>query len=92
MYAFYIYYRVPPQLAATLQTQLTAMQAALVKDTEISARWLTKADEPLLWMEIYEGVIDREGFERRLAEQLAASGITQLLGTGARKTEIFRER
>ena len=92
MYAFYVYYRVPPELAVLLQPRISALQAALVKDTEISARQLIKADEPLLWMEIYEGIVDRENFERRLGQQAAAFGVTQLLAEGIRKTEIFRER
>lgn len=90
--AYYIYYRVVPgntaACAAAVRTLLDAVQAR----TGIHGRMLTKRNEPLLWMEIYEQVADEAQFEWELAEAVASSGIQHWLQPGsARHTECFSE-
>jgi hypothetical protein len=58
--------------------------------TAVQGRWLCKAEERLLWMEIYENVRDEAAFQRTLDEELKASQFARYLQPGAvRKTERF---
>lgn len=90
-YGFYVYYRVSQDAAQALRGRVKNMQATLVESTGIRGRVVTKADEPLLWMEIYEGVADRAAFTQQLEQALATHAIAALLPLSARKTEIFAE-
>ena len=89
-WSFYIYYRIDPaktvEGAAAAQRVLAAMHAR----TGIAGRLLKKRNEPLLWMEVYENVVDDAAFEWALAEAAAASGLAAALqSAGTRHTECF---
>jgi hypothetical protein len=87
--SFYVYYRVATGDIDALRRRIAALQHELARDTGVVGRLLVKSGEPLLWMEIYEGIEDRRDFEERLARALAVSKITELLPEAARKTEVF---
>ena len=56
----------------------------------VSARIMKKVGEPLLWMEVYEGVHDRDEFLSALHGCAEQAGIGRYLqGDGARHVEIF---
>jgi len=92
MPGYYIYYRVAPEHAASLEARVRAMQAALAAKTGIAGRLLEKRGEPLLWMEVYEDLADGERFEQALSRLVTEHGLTDgLLPGSQRKTECFIE-
>lgn len=89
-FAYYVYYRVAAGVDASAHSRVRAAQAEVTAAVGISARLLTKRDEPDLWMEVYEGVTDADGFEGMLAAAVERHALAQLLRPGtARKTECF---
>lgn len=88
-YGFYIYYRVPADVAEELRSRVLAMQETITDKTGTTGKLVTKIDEPLLWMEVYDGVHDCASFGRILEEAIAVSRLNDLLPAPSRKTEIF---
>ncbi len=87
---YYVYYRVLPTHAAAAKAALVRILAQLEARTGVAGRLLQRQDDPLLWMEIYEGVRDGRVFERVLSELLDAGDFTALLAPGsARQIERF---
>ena len=92
MFHYYIYYRVTPDDTHTLKTLVASMQARLKCQTGVMGRYLTKRDDPLLWMEIYEGVENAAQFEAALAQSVEKFEIEMFLADGSqRKTECFSD-
>ncbi|HEX9180906.1 MAG TPA: DUF4936 family protein [Burkholderiales bacterium] len=90
MPAYYIYYRVEAARAEELEARVRALQAALCDETGVRGRLMRKRGEPLLWMEVYEGVPDAEGFERTLDRLAREHGVADALQPGSqRRTECF---
>jgi Domain of unknown function (DUF4936) len=88
--SYYVYYRVAADRADAARHAVAIMLRRLEQRTTISGRLLRRHDEPLLWMEVYEGVRDTEAFDAALAELLHASNLATLLAPGAsRTTERF---
>lgn len=91
-WSYYIYYRVDPERASGCRDAAGKVLDAVHRATGIRGRLLKKRNEPLLWMEIYEGVTDEAGFEWALAEAVSAAAILPLLQQGSsRHTECFSE-
>lgn len=67
MFTTYVYYRLDPRTVDEAETPIRALMARLACRCAVSARLLKKRNEPLLWMEAYEGVIDPDVFSRELA-------------------------
>lgn len=89
-FACYIYYRVDAACAAELEPRVRAMQADVQRLTGIAGRLMKKRGEPLLWMEVYEGIDDAPHFESTLARLVESYGLSTGLQPGtARKTETF---
>lgn len=82
---YYVYYRVAAAQATAARRTVTALLAALEQRVGIAGRLLQRRDEPLLWMEVYEGVGDPPGFESALAELVDASDLTSLLAAGSQR-------
>lgn len=88
--SYYVYYRVSALHAAAARKAVSAMLRSVEQRTSVIGRLQRRQDEPLLWMEVFEGVRDTAAFESTLAELLAASGLAAFLETGTeRKTERF---
>ena len=88
--SYFIYYRVAAEHADAAWRTVAALLTALEERVFVSGRLLRRQDEPLLWMEIYEGVRDPAAFDAVLAEVLAGSELAAFLAPGAtRKTERF---
>jgi hypothetical protein len=57
----------------------------------VEGRLLTKVNEPLLWMEVYEGFGNQAEFLSMLQESVEQSGLLpRLAGDGKRHIEIFQ--
>ncbi len=67
MYSVYVYYRVEARHAADAETPIRAMMARLACRVGASAQLQKKRDEPLLWMEAYDGIADADAFLHALA-------------------------
>jgi hypothetical protein len=91
MFDLYVYYQVTDAVAASLQTVVTAMQAALARSHGVvtGLKRRPESEQGLqTWMEIYTGT--RAGFGEQLAAASAAAGIDRLV-EGQRHTEVFTE-
>jgi Domain of unknown function (DUF4936) len=86
----YVYYRVSAAHAESARQIVAAMFAALERRTSVSGRLLRRQDEPLLWMEVYEGIRDTATFETVLSGLLDGNGLASFVEPGTtRKTERF---
>lgn len=88
MFHYYIYYRVSEKDAAEAGLLIRAMQARLACRSGVTGRLLKKRDDPGLWMEIYEGVSDSDGFERLLGQLVDEYDLGVFID-GPRKQECF---
>ena len=89
---YYIYYRVAPEHAAGLEARVRTLQSALAAETTIAGRLMKKRGEPLLWMEVYEGVGDAAGFEQALERLAQEHRVAEALQPGSqRRTECFQQ-
>lgn len=88
---YYVYYRVLPGQDGKLVAALSAMQATLAQTTGVSGRFRRRLDDPLTWMEVYEGVADPRLFEVELGLQAQRHGLHDFLAAGTpRHLERFR--
>ena len=84
---FFVSYRVDRDEAAA-ELIVRTMLARLGCRSGVSGRLLKKRDEPCLLMEVYEGVVDAEAFERLLDQALDKYDVEMFLD-GARCFECF---
>ena len=87
----YIYYRVPePHIAEASNAALRLI--ALMRDaTGISSRIMKKVGDPLLWMEVYEGIDEADTFTLSMQNCLSQSGLEQFLEPDfTRHVEMFQ--
>ncbi len=85
---YYIYYRVSEKEAVEAETLVRSMMARLGCRSGVTGRLLKKLDEPSLWMEVYEGVVDPQRFERLLNQAVDEFDVGMLID-GMRHTECF---
>ena len=89
-YSYYIYYRVTPQHAQTCEARVLDLFSALKQATGVAGRLFKKRSEPLLWMEVYDGVRDDAKFELELAQAATQLGLAEFLQEGStRRAECF---
>ncbi|MEP6996430.1 MAG: DUF4936 family protein [Betaproteobacteria bacterium] len=86
----YVYYRIDVTHAAAARRTIAAVLATLEERVGISGRLLQSKDDPLLWMEVYEGVRDPARFEVMLADLLDTHRFVRFLVPGStRRIERF---
>lgn len=86
----YVYYRVDPIHVETARAAVRRVLAEMQSGACPRARLMTSVEEPLLWMETYEDVRDRESFQRALAAAVRRYGLEACLAAGQRRnTEVF---
>jgi hypothetical protein len=88
-YAYYVWYRVADDDRAT-ETAVRAMMARLACRAGVAGRLLKKHTEPRLWMEVYAGIADPDGFARRLDQAVSEYDIDMFID-GARHVECFAD-
>ena len=87
---YFVYYRVAPGRAADANSIVRAVFADIEGRCAIAGRLMHRAHEPLLWMEIYEGVRDCPAFEVVLERSLESHGFADVLMPGtSRAVERF---
>jgi hypothetical protein len=79
---YYVYYRVDAEKIVFLQGEIKNLFEEIQKQTGVSGRWMHRRDDPLTYMEVYEGVKDEVAFEALLERESAKLGLQ-------RKTERF---
>ena len=88
MFNVYVYYRLDPRHVDEAETPIRALIARLICRTGVTAQLLKKCDEPLLWMESYAGIVDKEVFLRELS-RLADEYDVGVFIDGKRHLECF---
>jgi hypothetical protein len=87
--AVYVYYQVPEANIASVRRAVMALLSDLKASLGISGRLLRRRDDPGTWMEVYEGILDLERFERIMHEAVDRHGLNALLAPSKRHNEIF---
>lgn len=88
--AYYVYYRVDPRHTEVARLRVRTLLARVRASCGTRGRCLRKSGEPLLWMEIYDPVIDADRFEAALSAAALEVGMDATLQPGStRKLERF---
>jgi hypothetical protein len=82
--SYFVYYRAAGDDGA-LRAAVDAMQQALARETGVPGRLMRRADDPTMWMEVYEPVLDAPRFERSLAAAVARFGVDRMLTADAQR-------
>ena len=91
MVSCYVYYRVAPDRQPDADTAVRATIEQIRLRTGIAGRLMTKVDEPLLWMEVYEAIADETAFLAVMERCARHNAISRFLdGDRRRHTEIFQ--
>jgi len=86
----YVYYRVAESHAADAAVAARKITKMMGQQPGISARLKKKVDEPLMWMEVYEGIREQSAFLSSLQTCLEQVGLLNCLQTGSeRHIEVF---
>jgi hypothetical protein len=89
---FYVYYAVDPAAVTTARGRVARFLEAIREVTGARGRLLHRADEPLLWMEIFENVSDRSAFASALERLSGVHALSDLLAPGrSRHVECFED-
>jgi hypothetical protein len=87
---YFIYYRIAAPHASAARGAVEAVMRAVEERMNTVGRLLQGAHEPLLWMEVYENVLEPERFEATLGELLSTLRFTTFLASGSeRRMERF---
>ena len=79
---YYVYYKVEAERLPFVRSRVGELLNEIEKQTGIQGRWMHRRDDPLTYMEVYEGVKDEKAFEALLEREGAKLGV-------ARKVERF---
>jgi hypothetical protein len=82
---YFIYYRIADDGGGAASAVLRRVFTDIERLCGITGRLLHRADEPSLWMEIYEGVRDCAAFDAAMQASLVAHDFESLLGRGAHR-------
>jgi hypothetical protein len=72
---YYVYYKIDQAELAALRALVNAMFQRIEKQTGVRGRWMHRRDDPLTYMEVYEGVTDDKAFEALLEREGAKLGV-----------------
>ncbi len=79
---YYVYYRVDAANVDAVRFSVEELFKVIQRETGILGRWMHRRDDPLTYMEIYEGVSDDKAFDALLERESSKLGLE-------RKTERF---
>lgn len=69
----YVYYRIDPAQADLAATRIDALLPMLARYCSHPPRLLQRCDDPLMWMEIYEGITDLAAFSHAMDQAVLDS-------------------
>ena len=72
---YYVYYKVEKARLAALRSLVDGLFDKIEKQTGVRGRWMHRRDDPLTYMEVYEGVKDEKAFEALLEREGAKLGV-----------------
>lgn len=81
----YVYYRVAAEHEQAARSALVALLAELEASARVVGRAYCKAEEPLLWMEVYTGVADPDALVELLAGLAERYGLIRCLANNQRR-------
>jgi len=92
MFHYYIYYRINPEHSMEADAAVRQIQFEVEAELGTQGRRLSKREEPMLWMEIYENVVSTPTFESALDRAVDRSGLLQWLAASERRhVECFED-
>ncbi|UCH47425.1 MAG: DUF4936 family protein [Betaproteobacteria bacterium] len=87
----FVYYRVAPDHVAEASRAARRTLEQMRIQTGIDGQLMTKVNEPLLWMEVYDDIEDETTFLSAMRECVAQTNLARWLeGERQRHTEIFQ--
>ncbi len=87
----FVYYRVSPDHVAEASRAAKQTIEQMRTLTGVDGRLMSKVNEPLLWMEVYEDIEDRTTFLSTMRQCVAQTNLADWLqGERQRHTEIFQ--
>lgn len=72
---YYVYYRVDAGRLDVLRFSVQDLLKVIEQETGVRGRWMHRRDDPLTYMEVYEGVKDEAAFEKVLERETAKLGL-----------------
>jgi hypothetical protein len=92
MLDYFIQYKLAPNVLDDYIPVIIAMQAEVLRCAGVRGRIKRSADNPDVWLELYEGVHQRMLFEAELEEAVERFGIRAFLAEGTtRRTALFAD-
>jgi hypothetical protein len=70
---YYVYYKADPNRLTELRSAVEALFDTVEQACGVRGRWMRRRDDPMTYMEVYEGVADEAAFEALL--ERAGSGL-----------------
>ena len=72
---YYVYYKIESASRVALRALVDRMFQEIEAQTGVRGRWMHRRDDPLTYMEVYEGVKDEKAFEALLEREGAKLGV-----------------
>jgi hypothetical protein len=89
---YFVYYRIEPARAGQARGLVEHLFEQLHQACGVRGRLLTKRDDPDLWMEIYEPVIDGARFDTIMRTEQEALRFSDVLLAGSKRSvECFED-
>ena len=87
----FVYYRVSAGSTTQASVAVRNAIAQIQVLTSVRARLMTKTSDPLVWMEVYEGIKNQPAFLSAMRECVEAANLERWLdGDRQRHVEIFQ--
>jgi hypothetical protein len=72
---YYVYYRVDAVNVSAVRFSVEELFKVIERKTGVRGRWMHRRDDPLTYMEVYEGVSDDKAFDALLDRETAKLGL-----------------
>ena len=72
---YYVYYRVDAARLGSLRVEIEKLFETVQKKSGVRGRWMRRSDDPMTYMEVYEGVRDESAFEAVLERESTKLGL-----------------
>jgi hypothetical protein len=72
---YYVYYKIESARLAALRALVEQLFSTIEQQAGVRGRWMHRRDDPLTYMEVYEGVTDEKAFEALLEREGAKLGV-----------------